>query len=244
MDRQTLGKLIRHPLRTARNVVAKLIVGPFKYGRGKDYDAEGYWSDRLSHHGLSLEGAGDEGLSEEENRQAYEAALGTLNRILEDEGIAIRGAEVLEIGVGTGFYTAWLASVGVARYLGIDITETLLPDLRRRFPAFEFLKRDVTTDPVEGTFDRVFMMDVVEHIVTAEKLRQAMETVHDCLVPGGVFVLSGVRRQAKRNLFYDRSWTCEDIVNAFPGGRLIRRVPYRGNDLLLVRREPGGGEDP
>ena len=242
MIRSALTRLVRNPIRTVRNVVSKLILGRLKYGRGDDYDAEGYWSDRLSRHGLSLEGPGDEGLSDKENREAYDAALRILAGICKDHGIALRGAAILEIGVGTGFYTAWIHSVGVARYVGVDITDTLFPHLRRRFPRAEFLKRDITSDPIAGTFDLVFMMDVVEHIVTPEKLRRAMESVHGCLEPEGTFILSGVRHRTGRNLFYDQSWTAEDIIQAFPGGRPIGPFPYRGNDLLLIRKGVGGGE--
>ncbi len=231
-----ISRFLRYPLRAIRNVVYKLVVGPLKYGRGNGYDARRYWGDRLGRHGFSLEGAGDEGISDEANRRQYEAASGRLGELCAAAGLDLPRLAVAEIGVGTGFYTGWLRRAGVTRYVGIDITDVLLPRLRELYPGFRFLRQDVTRDPIEGTFDLILMMDVLEHIVTEADLAGAMRNIRSALAPGGVFILSGVRDRTRRNLFYDHSWSAEDVRRHFEGWRSDGPLPYRGNHLLIIRK--------
>ena len=49
---------------------------------------------------------------------------------------------------------------------------------------------DTTSDVLDGSFNVVLMIDVVEHIVEETKLDFAMQNVDRCLAPGGVFVLA------------------------------------------------------
>jgi 2-polyprenyl-3-methyl-5-hydroxy-6-metoxy-1,4-benzoquinol methylase len=227
--------VLRHPFRAAGNVLRKVILGPLRYRRGGDYDAERYWRDRLGRYGLSLRGAGDEGLSEAENRCLYESALPTLAAVLRRHGVDVAGAAILEVGVGTGFYTGWLARQGATRYLGLDITDRLFGDLRRQYPHYRFVKKDVTGGPLGGPFDLVLAMDVVEHIVTEEKLARAMGHLRACLAPGGVLLVSGLLARRQAGLFYWRGWVSEDVVRHFPGYACEGPIPYRDNHLLVLR---------
>jgi 2-polyprenyl-3-methyl-5-hydroxy-6-metoxy-1,4-benzoquinol methylase len=236
MLRCTLSKFVRSPLRVLRNGFYKVFIGPARYAKGDDYDAERYWRDRFGRHGLSLQGAGDEGLSEEDNRRAYEAAARQLADVCRQEGVDLARACVLEIGVGTGFYTQWLAGAGVARYVGLDITDALFPSLAARHPGFRFIKQDVTQQAVEGKFDAVFMIDVIEHIVTEEKLTAAMEHVKACLAPGGVFFLTGVQQRHGKSLFYVYCWAPDDIRKRFEGYDCKGPIPYFANNLMIFRK--------
>jgi len=234
--RNMVAKFLRNPLLVIRNAVYKLTVGRLKYAKGDDYDAERYWRDRFDKYGLSLQGAGDEGVDAEGNRRAYEAAIRQLADLCRQEGVDFARASVLEIGVGTGFYTQWLEQAGVTRYVGLDITDTLFPALTAKHPGFRFIKQDVTQQAIAGTFDAVFMIDVVEHIVTEEKLTAAMEHVKGCLAPGGVFFLTGVQQRHGKSLFYVYCWVPEDIRKRFDGFPCKGPIPYFGNNLMIFRK--------
>lgn len=175
-----------------------------KYGAGNDYDAAKYWHDRFSKYGLSLKGAGNEGISEEENEKIYAEAAKVFTDLCRKEDIDFHNVSVLEIGCGTGFYTQLLHDLGVKSYTGVDITDVLFPKLRKKFPRFKFIKKDVTSDKLEGKYDLIIMIDVIEHIVKESKLSFAMENVKNCLSHNGVFIVTPIMKVSKKQLFYLR----------------------------------------
>lgn len=96
----------------------------------------------------------------------------------------------LEIGCGTGAFLAYLASKGVTRFTGIDHDPNLravLPDgIEPHFECVDvwaFLDRD---HPAK--FDRVVMMDVLEHFAPEDAWR-LLSMVRDNLAPDGKVVI-------------------------------------------------------
>ncbi|HET8733591.1 MAG TPA: class I SAM-dependent methyltransferase, partial [Anaeromyxobacteraceae bacterium] len=74
-----------------------------------------------------------------------------------------RGASVLELGCGTGDL---LAALRPSRGVGLDLSERMVEQARRRYPAaerpeLEFVAGDAEAPAVEGTFDYVVMSDLV-----------------------------------------------------------------------------------
>ena len=234
MLKYSLHRLLRNPFVFIRNAVYKTLIAPRKYARGDDYDARRYWHDRFMKHGKSLRGPGDEGRSEEDNRTAYEQAGRAFLRLCAEQKVDFENASVLEIGVGTGFYTGLLRQAGVRKYLGVDITEVLFERLRTEYPDFEFARKDISTDRLEGRFDVIVMMDVVEHIVSESKLASAMENIKACLAEGGLLVLTGVQQHARKHLFYNRSWAAQEVTRLFPGYHVGDPIPFRDNYLLTI----------
>jgi len=147
-------------------------------------------------------------------------------------------ARVLEIGCGTGHYTGLLADLGVSNYVGLDITDVLFPELHERFPQFDFVKQDITTHRVDGKFDLIVMIDVIEHIVEDEKLSSAMEHVKDALAPSGVVVLAPVMQKARDHLFYVRFWSLEELRERFPAHLIGDPKPFRAGGILTIRKPP------
>ncbi len=132
----------------------------------KGYDAEEYWTSRLSKFGLGILGVGNKGLSVDENEKMYQEAKDVFLNLCAQEGIDFAESRVLEIGVGNGFYARILKERGVRRYLGVDITDALFDKLTPLFPGFELVKLDITQEKVKGDFDLIIMIDVTQHITT------------------------------------------------------------------------------
>lgn len=227
----------KDPIGFIRRGFCKRIIGPVRYGKGDDYDALRYWHDRFSKHGVSLRGAGDEGLSLRENKEMYENASKVFVDLCRKEHVNFNELRVLEIGCGTGFYTNVLHGLGVRNYLGIDITDVLFPDLKREFPQFRFLKRDITTKMIEESFDLIIMIDVIEHIVSEAKLDFAMENVKKSLSAKGVFIVAPIITDVgKRHLFYLRSWSLNDLSKRFSGYVVGELIPFRGSGITTIKR--------
>lgn len=237
--REILHNLRHEPFSAIARGLNKKFLGPRRYSRGEGYDAARYWGDRFTRHGGSLKGPGDEGVSEEENRRQYEEAGKVFVEVCRGEGVDLPTARVLEIGCGSGYYTGLLADLGVSDYLGLDITDVLFPELGERFPQFDFVRQDITTDGVDGTFDLIVMIDVIEHIVEDQKLSAAMEHVKEALAPDGVFVLAPVMQKARDHLFYVRFWSLAELRERFPAHLIGDPRPFRAGEILTIRKLPG-----
>lgn len=232
-----IGKRIRsNPLGFLKRAFSKLIVGPLRYRRGGGYDAERYWGDRFRKYGCSLRASGHEGLSERQNEEMYRAAAETFKTICARQGIEFGRARVLEVGCGVGFYTALLRDLGVERYVGMDITDELFPELRREFPDYRFVKGDVCADAIAGAYDVVVMIDVTEHIVEEDKLAAALANIRSALVEGGTFILGQPDQKSDRPLFYLRFWSMRDITNHFTNDEVGEPLAFRRGYLLPIRK--------
>jgi SAM-dependent methyltransferase len=232
------SKLRSDPIGTARRAWEKLVAGRLRYARKGDYDASRYWSDRFSKHGTSLRGAGDEGLGQADNEAEYAKAARIFRGLIATAAIDFGTGTTLEIGCGPGFYTNELVSLGAADLVAYDITDVLFPELRTKFPGVEFRRGDITADPIEGTYDRAVMIDVLEHIVNDEKLNNGLRNIAGSIKPGGPFVVGPVLNQprGKRHLYYVRFWTVDDIAAALPEWEIASRVDFRDGQLLVLRR--------
>lgn len=223
------------PLGFVKRGLYKTMIGPIVYGQGDDYDAGKYWSERFSKYGQSLQGVGNEGISEQENERAYAEAAKLFLDVCHREHIDFQSARVLEIGCGTGFYTQMLYSLGVRKYLGVDITDVLFPVLRKRFSQFNFVKKDITIDKIEGEFDLIVMIDVIEHIVKHSKFTAAMKNIKSCLAPQGVFVVAPLAEVKRKELFYVNFWAVDNLQTEFTGHSFGGLVPFRNGYILTVK---------
>jgi SAM-dependent methyltransferase len=225
-----LRRFLRRPVGTLVRGFNKLLIAPRRYAIGDDYDAARYWEDRFRKHGPSLASVGDEGMNEAEIRSAYDSQAGDIFAMLEQAGIVLAPARLLEIGCGNGYYAERLRERGVTRYQGVDITDAFFPLLRQRFPGFDYQRGDITADRVAGEFDVVLMIDVIEHIVTEGKLMSALANVAAMTAKGGVLVLAPVAPRGRRSLFYVRFWAQDDVMRGLPGFAVVERS---GRALLL-----------
>jgi SAM-dependent methyltransferase len=231
-----VSRFAKDPVGFIKRVLYKTTIGAIKYGRADGYDAARYWQDRFSRYGRSIKGPGDEGLSEGENEKMYAEAAEVFFALCKKEGIDFTKSTVLEIGCGNGFYTQLLKDAGVKSYTGIDIADALFPDFNNRFPAFKFIKKDITDDTINGTYDVIIMVDVIQHIVNDAKLTHAFENVKRCLGANGVFILSAISEVHKRRLFYVQAWMLEDIKQRFVGYSLGDVVPFRESAIVAIRK--------
>lgn len=237
---ELLQRFLRDPIGSVKRIILKTIVLPIKYGRGRDYDAANYWSGRFHEHAMAMKGVGCEGLSEKDNQEARQQALGVLEHVFRQEGFALGGSRVLEIGCGNGFYTGYFQKAGVRDYTGVDITDALFPALREKFPSCRFVRQDITAGGVNGRYDLVLMMDVIQHIVDKEKLLSALRHIRDALNGGGIFVVAPLTAVSRRHLFHVHCWSLEEINAVFGADYARKSIPFRkGEDLAVVRRQQG-----
>lgn len=229
-------KLREDPIGLMRRGLYKTLIAPLRYRSRDGYDAARYWHDRFILHGAAMRAVGDEGLSEQENLRDYAQAGDDFINLCQRENIDLACSRVLEIGCGNGFYTKLLWQQGVRDYVGIDITDVLFTQLQPRFPGFRFLRQDVTSEKIIGKFDLVLMIDVIEHIVSEEKLSLALDNVQTCLAVNGLFLVSPVFEKRHRTLFYVWFWAEKDIRQRLTACASIKAEPFRNSRMLIARK--------
>lgn len=231
------GLFFRNPAGFLWRSFLKVCVGPLLYGRGERYQASKFWRDRYSKYGLSLQGSGDEGFSEAENREMYRRAAASLLELGRREGIAWAGLRVLDIGCGTGYYTGILRDQGIGSYTGVDVTDVLFEEHRKSFPGYRFITADATAERLDGKYDVILMLDVIQNIVTPEKFAFAMENVKEALADGGIFLVAPIMPENRKHLYYMHFWTRGDIQGNFPGFRMGDMLPFRNDHIVAIRKE-------
>jgi 2-polyprenyl-3-methyl-5-hydroxy-6-metoxy-1,4-benzoquinol methylase len=244
--RQTLRKIRRDPVGAIKRAFFKTVVGPLKYGRGDDYDAEKYWAERLAKYGSSLQGPGDEGLPHRDNEEVYEQAARILFDEIAKRGLALDRADVLEIGSGNGYYTEQLLRRGARRLCSVDITDVmfaaistrLAPVLATTKATLSLEKLDITSEQIQGLYDLVLFIDVIEHIITKPKLSYALTNIASVIKPGGLLLVAPVAKRSRSHLFHNSEWALDDLLPFFANWDVGETVAFRGTSLVTLRR-PG-----
>jgi trans-aconitate methyltransferase len=94
------------------------------------------------------------------------------------------GERILDIGCGTGHLTAEIAASG-AEVLGIDRSEEMIAEARKKFPEIRFEVMDAKEMPFAKEFDGVFSNATLHWIKEPERV---IAGIARALKPGGRFV--------------------------------------------------------
>lgn len=153
-----------------------------------NYQPREFWDQRLSEQ-FDLRGTGETGLSLAYNRACYALRRMVLDRTLADAGVDPRDRSVLDVGCGTGFFTAYYLGRG-ARVTGLDIAPTSIARLSERHPQAHFLLGDVSEVAIEDRYDIVNAFDVLYHITDDAKWETAVRHLARATGPGGTMLLT------------------------------------------------------
>jgi SAM-dependent methyltransferase len=174
------------------------------------FDNRQYWESRLREH-YSLAGVGYLRLGRRFNEWMYRIRGEVFDRVVGElvsgEQIAVSGqagAEVLDVGAGTGFYVDRWLKLGT-RVTGLDLTDVAVQELTKCFPQARFVRADIG-QPAEqlplapASFDAVSAFDVLFHIVDDDQYARAFSNIAGLLKPGGWFLWSDnfLRHSAER----------------------------------------------
>ena len=93
------------------------------------------------------------------------------------------GERILDLGSGTGVLTAEIASRG-ADILGVDRSEEMISQARRKFPALKFEVLDARQLRFNAEFDAVFSSFALE-LFDSPEIPRVLAEVRRVLRPGG-----------------------------------------------------------
>ena len=123
---------------------------------------------------------------------SYYASLNYLTpceRLLFD-GYIKPGSDILDLGVGGGRTTAYLAGRS-SHYVGLDYAAAMIRVCQTKFPHLEFRVADAADLSAfqDGSFDAVvFAFNGIDFVLPAEARRACLGHIHRVLRPGGMLI--------------------------------------------------------
>ncbi len=204
------------------------------------FDNRQYWESRLREH-YSLAGVGFLRLGRRFNEwmyrvrgEVFDRAVAGIDRATGDRSTVNTwaGAEVLDVGSGTGFYVNRWLRLG-ARVTGLDLTDVAVAELTRAFPAARFVRADIggemTGAPLaRASFDAASAFDVLFHIVDDAQYAGAFHNIASLLRPGGWFFWSdNFLRHPVERVAHQASRTLSESLRLVEaaGFEVLGRVP-------------------
>lgn len=176
----------------------------------------GFWDRRYRQHGHT--GWNDPWIYRYDQR----LRLAALDRVVRGLGLGDgRGRSALDLGCGTGDFTALLLGLGY-RVTGLDISGEVIAHARRRFAGQERLvllqcrAQDIDFEP--DTFDLALSVTVLQHLVEPGELGRAVASLVRSVRPGGyIMVLENLSHAAVEPaaVSYVRTRSRGEMVAAF-----------------------------
>lgn len=156
------------------------------------FDPEEYWEGmHRANRGFAAVGFASLGVGF--NNWMYRVRSVVVRRALRRTSLSLAGANVLDVGAGSGFYVRTWLELGAAHVTGIDLSQAAVDALRVEFPTAEFVRDDIA-EPAAATgnsrYDLVSAFDVLFHIVDDERFVRAIHNAAELSRPGGHLLLS------------------------------------------------------
>lgn len=205
------------------------------------FDPGRYWED-VHGSNVGFAAVGFRLLGTQFNDWMYRVRRYVLRRALRRAAVSVKGASVLDVGTGTGFYVHEWQRLGAAKVTGIDMSATAVKRLRAEIPWATFVEADIA-EPIPvalGRHDIVSAFDVLFHIVDDERYMRAIENLGRLTRPGGYLLLSEnfLRRPTARQ-FHQVNRTQDEIERALSaaGFQAVLRLP-----MFVVMNLPADSE--
>lgn len=216
------------------------------------YQPSSYWEDRAQR--FAGEGAGLAAVCAYGMPEFYNQAIQLEQRLALRPWLQVKpGTRVLDVGCGVGRWSRMLAAKG-AIVTGVDLSPTMIAQAKQRAVAdgvadrCQFRVQDLSHLEVDGQFDVVLGVTVLQHILDPGLLRDAVRRMRSHLAPGGRMVLleaapkgiiercdSTVFRARPRDAYLDLFRECNLELRALTG---VDPAPTRTRLLPYLRKLP------
>jgi 2-polyprenyl-3-methyl-5-hydroxy-6-metoxy-1,4-benzoquinol methylase len=201
------------------------------------YDAKKYWSNRLTKYGFDLRGVGNKSLSNKENQIQYREAGEVFTSLCRNSHIKFQNAAVLDVGCGTGFYARLLNDLGCTDYIGIDITDVLFTDLKKRFPNYQFKTCDITKEKLTKKYNLIIMIDVTQHITTERKLNFALNNIRTHMKANSLLIVTSFLDRHIKNSFYEKSRNLNSYKKIFDTEIFSEPQKFRDKYIFYIHNQ-------
>ncbi len=208
------------------------------------YKPKTFWNELLSN-SFDLKGVGHYRMSNEENLKMYEEKKIILQKEMGKAGITITPEmNIVEIGIGVGFWTDYFNSFGAKNYTGNDIAEISVIKMQERYPQYNFLQGDISEIRLhEDKFDLGVMIDVTQHITEDERFNTAMDNLWKSLKSGAKLIIT--MWDPKKNVYLSNKLRLNRIEKprglewyqkVFGNSEVISTADFNDKFLVIFRK--------
>lgn len=188
-----------------------------------------FWDSRLRHH-FDLVGVGYSRLGKPFNVALYRQRLVVLERTIRRFRIRLEGADLVELGPGTGFYLDYWRTRGIGSLLGLDIAAVAAERLASQYPEYRFAAADISEPwpAPDASADIVTAFDVLFHITDDDRFGAAVREAGRVVRPGGLLLVSDLfLHHAPFRAFHQTSRTLGqyEVALAAAGFDVLGRMP-------------------
>lgn len=156
------------------------------------------------------------------------------------------GADVLDAGCGVGKTTRVLAETGL-KMTGLDISEGLLAEAKKRAPEINFLKGDMRQLAFpDEKFDGIFAQASLVHLETLEDVEITLSEFKRVLKPDGVlfFSVKAKRGEAETEVVSDKLSGHPRFFRYYTKEQLTSLLDKHGFTILEMDQENEMLQDP
>ena len=159
------------------------------------YDPASFWNKRYELFDITTSGHID--LPYEFNQWMYKLKLWKIKQAAKNYigKHNISNASVIDLGCGTGVYIHQWKLLGVERLLGLDISNTAINNLEKKFPNYSFRCENISNNSslsfADGNkYDIVTAIGVLVHIVDDSDFKNALKNISNLVKPEGVILIT------------------------------------------------------
>ncbi|MEP0984651.1 methyltransferase domain-containing protein [Ekhidna sp.] len=119
--------------------------------------------------------------------------------------------DLLELGCGEGRGVELLAPHADS-YIGIDKIKTVIDNLKKKYPDYQFMSGVFPPFPFEdNSFDCIVTFQVIEHVKDDEGF---IREIYRVLKPGGTAMIStpNIKMTLSRNPWHEREYTADELT--------------------------------
>ncbi|HJI32008.1 MAG TPA: class I SAM-dependent methyltransferase [Lachnospiraceae bacterium] len=149
----------------------------------------------------------------------YEKWAGNIAAVLTSFGVGLE-SEVLELGCGTGRFTAQLSEYDF-KMCGIDLSPSMIKIAKHKHPGIEFKTADMTEYHDDGRYSAIVSVcDSINYLAGSEALTSMFACAARNLKKGGIFVFD------LKTLHFYRKLSDNVYTDEIPGCRYIWENEY------------------
>lgn len=209
-----------------------------------NYKPKTFWNELLTN-SFDLKGVGHYRLSNEENLKMYEEKKAILVEEMQTAGVTITPeTNIVEIGIGVGYWTDFFNSLGAVKYTGNDIADISVNNLQKKYPQYKFILGDISEVMLpENTFDLGVMIDVTQHITDDERFNKAMDNLWRSLKSGAKLIIT--MWDPAKNVYLANKWRLNRIEkprgiewyqNIYGNSEVLSKVDFNDKYFVIFKK--------